>query len=243
VKPEAGSLAVPGPALEWDAFCRLESMNNHWDRPGWSEGRRAYYWYLTVDDAQVIELAARCQAELDLPYLDLVPLDHLHLTVKRLGFEDEIAAKDVTIAQAAALSAAKSIPPFALEVGPLAGSAGAVRLSVDPWRPVNQLRSALGDALKNTSRTPRTPPAAEFRPHIGIAYCNAAVAARPLRNIIERLRPLPRVTVRIDHCQLVLLERRDHAYRWSLLDRIRLSASPERRPTDKAAADASRPCH
>lgn len=228
MKAEAGGLTVPvpGPTSEWEAFSRLESMKNHWDRPGWSDGRRAYYWYLTFDDARVIELAARCQAKLDLPYLDLVPLDHLHLTVQRLGFEDEIATRDVTAAQAAALRAVQSIAPFELDVGPLAGSAGAIRLSVDPWQPVKDLRSALHGALKTTRHTPAAPGRAEFRPHIGVGYCNTTVPARPLQHVVERLRALPRVTARIDHCDLVLLERRNRAYRWNLLDRVPLGARP-----------------
>ena len=45
----------PGPTVavidsverDWQEFQRLDFMGNHWERPGWAPGRRAYYWYIT----------------------------------------------------------------------------------------------------------------------------------------------------------------------------------------------------
>jgi hypothetical protein len=52
-------------AHDWDAFARVDAMVNHWDRPGWTDTTRAYYWMLTFPDAQaLISQARHCQQEL-----------------------------------------------------------------------------------------------------------------------------------------------------------------------------------
>ncbi len=213
-----------GTALEWASFRSLNSMQNHWERPGWTPGRRAYYWYATFSDPAVTDLAARCQEHLQgLPYLDAVPLDSLHLTVQRLAFEDEIDPVHVTRAQEFAHQKISSTPALSLNVGPLTGSAGAVRLSVNPWDDLQRLRSRLQTAVCVAGiSTPEPASAASFRPHIGISYCNAQVPAAPLQRLLSGLRSAASVSTLIERVDLVLLRREGRAYRWDTVDTIPL---------------------
>jgi 2'-5' RNA ligase len=188
-------------------------MVNHWQRPGWTPGRQAYYWYLTFDSIDLERLAKHCQDRLRLPYLDPVPLEELHLTLPRVGWSDEISADVAEAVADAATAACTHMRPFILNVGPLAGSAGAVRLSVSPWEPVMTLYHGLQDAIHAVRGD--TNDEGEFRPHIGVAYSNSAVSTDPLIGAIHPLRELPTVDVTVTKADLVLLRRRGRTYTWS----------------------------
>lgn len=115
-------------AHDWQAFSQVDFMQNHWDRPGWVEGRRSYHWMLSFhEDPVVQDLANRCHVELVRPDFDPVPLDALHLTIGRVAFADETAQDTVDRLVEIAKVKCKKLPPFGLEVGPLAGSRGAIR--------------------------------------------------------------------------------------------------------------------
>jgi hypothetical protein len=75
-----------------------ERMRRHWWwRPGWRPGRRLYAWHLTFGDqtvsrgqADLRRVVGDYQARLaELPGLDLVPAEWLHLTMQSIGFADE----------------------------------------------------------------------------------------------------------------------------------------------------------
>jgi 2'-5' RNA ligase len=217
---------VTGPATlspqdeDWIRFRDLSSMVDHWERPGWTPGRQAYYWYLTFDSSDLERLAKDCQDHLRLPYLDPVPLDELHLTLPRVGWSDEISAEVANAVADAAATTCARMRPFMLSVGPLAGSAGAVRLSVGPWEPV----MALYDTLRRAIRAVRggASDEGEFRPHIGVAYSNRAIPTDSLVSAISPLRELPTVDVAVTKADLVLLRRRGRTYTWSTVRSLSL---------------------
>src|SRR4051812_2332921 len=173
---------------DWQRFRAIRTTVNHWQRPGWSPGREAYYWYLTFDDADLRALVGRCLSELELPYLDPVPLDGIHLTLPRLGWADEVSASRVEACLEAADQALATLRPFTMTVGPLAGSPGAVRLSVAPWGPLRRLQREL--AALDTPDEQACEAAQTFRPHVGIAYCNSDVPTGPLIDRVGKLRHL-----------------------------------------------------
>jgi 2'-5' RNA ligase len=212
----------PDPVVEdWDRFCRLTSMTNHWDRPGWSPKRQSFHWFVTFRGADNLHaLAASCQRRLRLPFLDHVPADALHVTVSRLAFTDEIAAAQVNAAIETAAAACSTTKPFALRVGPLAGSGGALRFTVTPWDSLTALRTAISEAAPHLGTTPPR----GFRPHIGIAYCNDMI---PVTAVIERvaaLRTLPSVDVDVHALELVRLWRDGRRYRWETEARLAFGA-------------------
>jgi len=116
-----------------------------------------------------------------------------------------------------------SVPALPLKVGPLTGSAGAVRLSVDPWHDLQHLRSRLQTAVRHPDiSTAERASAASFRPHIGISYCNAQVPAAPLQRLLSGLRSEASVPTLIQQVDLVLLRREGRTYRWDTIDTIAL---------------------
>lgn len=208
-------------AADWARFQALTTMANHWDRPGWSPGRQSFHWFVTFRDAEDLQaLAASCQQRLRLPFLDPVPAHWLHLTVRRLAFIDEITPAQVEAAVETVASACSTTRPFTLRVGPLAGSAGAVRFTVTPWRPLTALRTVVHEAAIKTGLA--AAPSRRYRPHIGIAYCNDTVPTTAVLDRVAVLRTLPPVDVNVDALELVRLRREDRQYRWETKARFPL---------------------
>ncbi|WP_406354250.1 2'-5' RNA ligase family protein [Streptomyces sp. NBC_00658] len=208
-------------AHDWAAFSTLDEMADHWSRPGWSDGSRAYYWMLAFpDEPELIALALRCQEALEPLGLDPVPADGLHITLTRVGTPDT-----VTPAQLESLVRdAESMLPtaFYLQAMPLAGSRGAVRLSLGPWEPLLRLHAALVEATQATGLVSKKPTAV-FRPHLSLAYNNRQRAAAPVVNAVASLRSLPPVEVPITAVQLVELRRAGREYQWDVLKSLPLT--------------------
>lgn len=199
-------------AHDWAAFSALDEMTDHWARPGWTDGSRAYYWMLAFpDDQPLAALARRCQQELTPLGLDPVPTDGLHITLARVGKPD-----DVTPEQLDSLARdVKALLPsaFSVRAMPLAGSRGAVRLSLGPWEPLLQLHHALAKAGAGVGLAPKKPTSA-FRPHLSLAYNNRRRPAAPVVEAVSRLHALPAVELPVSAVQLVELRREGRTYLW-----------------------------
>lgn len=205
---------------DWSAFLHLHQMQDHWDRPGWDPGSRAYYWMLTFPDGcDLARSAKRNQQALAALGMDPVPEDGLHITLARVGDIDvvtRVKVADLTSRVDESLRGA-----FSLTVGPLTGSQSAIRWSVAPWTPLLQLHRALTIANQQVC-VPGGLPTSKFRPHLGIAYNNRI---RPVRSVVEMIDPLrsdPVLNVDIESVDLVELRREGFAYRWDVIFRISL---------------------
>ncbi|MER6010174.1 2'-5' RNA ligase family protein [Streptomyces bluensis] len=207
---------------DWVAFSALEEMTDHWSRPGWSDGARAYYWMLTFPGSpELADLAVTCQDELTALGLDPVPADGLHLTLARIGARDAVTRRQL---EALAQTAARELPgAFTLRIVPLAGSRGAVRFSVGPWAPLVHLHAALLHAGRSEDLSSREPTAL-FRPHLSIAYNNRRRPAAPVTAAVAYLRSLASVAVEVADVQLVELRRDGATYRWDVLESLPLAA-------------------
>src|SRR4051794_39008380 len=99
----------------------LERMRDHWWwRPGWRVGRSFYTWHITFTDqpaaAQLVADYAPMLAQL--PQLEPVPLEWLHLTMQGIGFTDEVDRADVDRIVDAAHKRCAELEPFAVTIGP-----------------------------------------------------------------------------------------------------------------------------
>jgi 2'-5' RNA ligase len=199
-------------AHDWAAFSALDEMTDHWARPGWSDGSRAYYWMLTFpDDQPLAALARHCQEELAPLGLDPVPTDGLHITLARIGTPDVVTPGQL---DSLARDAEALLPPaFSVRAMPLAGSRGAVRLSLGPWEPLLRLHQALAKAGSSVGLAPKSPTSA-FRPHLSLAYNNRRRPAAPVVQAVSSLRALPAVGLTVLAAQLVELRREGRTYRW-----------------------------
>ena len=205
---------------DWSRFSSLSQMVNHWDRPGWTSGRSAYYWYLTFDSPALTRLAIECQSKFVPDDFDIVEASWLHLSVLKLAWSDEIETVEVTEIVQRARSECQSVEPFSLDVGPLAGSAGAIRFSVTPWEPVMDLRVRLGNANPPCDKLTSTNP---FLPHISIAYSNQIKPAGPVISGVADARNAPQERINVNDVALVEVRRHGRSYKWSTVERIPLA--------------------
>ena len=133
-----------------------------------------------------------------------------------MAFTDEVTTADVHDVVAAAHGRCAAIPPVTVSVGPLAGSAGAVRFSVGPHHPIRQIRAATQAAIVEVLGSQALPtPATPFVPHVSIAYNNTPANAQPVIEQVAALRPLGTVTVEVRAIDLVELRRDGATYAWS----------------------------
>ncbi|WP_107068974.1 2'-5' RNA ligase family protein [Streptomyces sp. 150FB] len=202
------------------AFDAVESMVDHWARPGWTPQTRVYYWMLTFPDhPELAALARQCQRDLAPLGLDPVPDNGLHITLARIGSPITLSPNSLDDLIGAATPL---LPPaFRLQAVPLAGSRGAVRLSVAPWVPVVALHAALSDAMDASGLPPRKATAG-FRPHLSVAYNNRPRPAAPVIETVTALRGCSPVELPIQEVQLVELRREGRVYRWDVVKSLPL---------------------
>lgn len=202
----------------WEAYQRLPNLREHWYwRPGWRPGRSFYTWHLTFDGQQALfDLVHRVQAGLDLPGLDPVPMEGLHLTMQGVGFTDEVGTGDLAAIVDAARARCADLSPFALTLGPVDPDAEGIGLLVSPWAAVERVRAAVRDAIGSVWA--EVPEAADgFRPHVTVAYSGASVPTDPIRERLAVLRDVPPVVAPIGEVQLIALNRDDRVYRWDVV--------------------------
>lgn len=219
-----------GPAPEqqdWHRFQQLAKLTNHWQRPGWTDGRTSYHWLLTFnDEPELAPLARQCQANLrDLPMFDLVPPDTLHLTLQKVGFTDEVDSAQLQAVADTTAQRCADLASFALHIGWLAGSEGAIRLTALPVEPIVRVRQAVLETLTDvcSPATNQVPESTIFWPHVSIAYCNIPTPARPIVELVGPLRALAPAKVRVQTVDLVELRRDDRVYRWEVIARAQLA--------------------
>lgn len=215
---------LPPEDQDWGRFRQLSQLVNHWERPGWAEGRRSYHWFLTFEqDSGLRALAAQCQQPFrDLPQFDLVPLDSLHLTINRLAFTDELPVSGLATAVAVVRQCCRCVAPFRLQIGWLAGSTAAIRFTALPLEPIGEVRAMTTTpcVTAHVRGHTSTRAAQQFWPHVSIAYSNTAQPTGPIAAKIEALRSMPPAEVLITNLALVELRRVGRVYRWEELERF-----------------------
>ncbi|ATM24643.1 hypothetical protein SMD44_p10144 (plasmid) [Streptomyces alboflavus] len=223
-------LNTPGQLVEhdWRAFAAVERMTDHWARPGWADGARAYYWMLTFPEATDLwSRAQQCQDQLAHLGMDPVPADGLHVTLTRIGSTDEVS--DVQIRLLADRAQDLLLPDFQLAAHPLAGSHGAVRFTLAPWTPLVRLHAALSGIGQQVG-VPGGKPTSAFRPHLGVQYNNRQRPAAPVIESVALLRTLEPVPLKIRNVELVELWRTAGAlpaYRWHVVRSVPLRPQQE----------------
>ena len=215
---------------DWRTFQALSGMEDHWQRPGWTPGRRSWHWMLAADDDPVRQLARQCQDVLDASpigdRLDPVPLDALHVTLGRIGFTDEIDQATALAVAAEAAPACADLLAFPVEVGPLAGSRGALRFSLTPWTSLLVLHERLARATRRVLGARCVMDTDVFRPHLSIAYAHDTIPMQELLPTLRRLRArhgeIQPLLMTVEDVVLVELRRVERSYRYDVLVRVPL---------------------
>jgi 2'-5' RNA ligase len=196
----------------------VQTMRDHWWwRPGWRVGRSFYTWHVTFDDQPAVRrLAANYSRVLDdLPTLDPIPTRWLHLTMQGIGFTDEVDRPDVDAIADATRDRCAALAPFTITLGPARVDPEALMLPVHPAEPVTRLRTEIRAAIADVWGPDKVPEHADsFRPHVSLAYSNAAGPAEP---IIQRLaaRSVTPAEITVHRAALIDLNRDHHAYEWT----------------------------
>jgi 2'-5' RNA ligase len=206
---------------ELERFRNIRLLHNHWSRP---IGPRAYYWYLTFENnPELRSLAGQCQQVISFPYYDLTPLRDLHMTLDRVAFDGDVTPDLLEAIEAAAILTCKKAKPFAVTIGSLGGTPGAIGFTASPAQPIRELRDTLRAAtLSVYPDAPVRRP--EFHPHIAIAYANSDdVPAIGAIEAVEKLNATARIGITVTEGTLVLLERHPRSYAWQAVSRIPLA--------------------
>jgi 2'-5' RNA ligase len=200
---------------------------NHWTKLSeWSPGRSLLACYLTFEmQPDLHEVVTTYQGALaDLPTLDLIWQEWLHLTVQGIAFTDELdpgQAEKVVTAVRDELAVQRSCA-FTLQP-PMVGNDGVYLPAAQP-QPLAAVRESVA-AAAGRMLAPRSLYAlpgqgdSEFVPHVSIAYANGEV---PREAVVDRLCrvDVPSVTVRVDDISMIKL-RRDHR-RWAWTDAVKI---------------------
>jgi 2'-5' RNA ligase len=195
---------------------RQQCIRDHWWwRPGWRAGRRLYTWHLTFEDQHDLhKLVGAYQAQFNVPQLDLVPLEWLHLTIQSVGFADQVSPEQLRQVVEAAQRRCGALARFTLTLGPAQVAQEGITLPVAPEPPVRWLRMAVRGAVAEVLGEERVPEeAGRFWPHVSVAYSNADGPAARIVQRVEQVGVLRAVAI-IGQASLLELERVGHLYRW-----------------------------
>jgi len=204
-----------------------DAMRDHWWwRPGWTEGRSFYTWHITFDSQPGLQRLADFYSPMlaHLPMLDQVPVKWLHLTMQGIGFTDETDRANVETIVKAAQTRCAQLSPFKATVGPPHIDAETIHMGVRPIEPLVDLRSHIRDAIADAWGNDRVPePTEGWRPHVSLAYSNAAGPAQPIADALAAHAPQT-VEVTISAVSLIELNRDHRMYEWDNVAVVRLHA-------------------
>ena len=174
----------------------LTTVHDHWWwRPGWRQGRHFYACHLTLDDQpELRELVRGYQlATRELPFLDQIPAEWLHVTMQGIGFTDEISERQIADVTASLQGELASLaPPVAVFQNPTI-SREALYLKAHPAEPLYQLRLRMHHAVLSVLGLDRfaepEPSPERFTPHVSTAYVNRENAVDPLADALAHAKP------------------------------------------------------
>jgi 2'-5' RNA ligase len=193
-----------------------QMIDHWWWRPGWQVGTKFYTWHLTFRDApDALRLAHEYNARLDLPGLDIIPDEWLHLTMQGIGFVGQVDESEVDKIVAAAQARLAALTPFNVTLGPTVVDSEVVRLHVVPGEPVRQLRLELRAAIADVWGSDHVPEDADsFTPHVSLAYSNQPGDMQPILEAVGVGTPTPGRAY-IAHADLIVLNRDNKQYEWT----------------------------
>jgi 2'-5' RNA ligase len=193
-----------------------QQVRNHWWwRPGWHHSRRFYTWHLTFEhQPQLHALVDAYQHQLaDLPGLDLIPREWLHLTMQGIGFVDEVDDDQVDQLVHAAQRRLAALPAAEVTFHRPLLRPEAIVLPASPPEPGLAIRDAIRDAFTDTDLGDAPEERDGFLPHVSLAYVNQDGPAEPITAALAKVTAAP-ASVEISRASLIVLDRDTHMYHW-----------------------------
>jgi 2'-5' RNA ligase len=207
-----------------DPRAGTRALRNHWTwRPDWRHDRPCLWWYLTFGyQAEVVGLSERLAAAVkDRRTVDVVPPRWLHLTLREVGYVDEVSPEDVDEAARVARTRLAHVPAFELELGPPASLPGAVVLEARPAALVDQLRSCLPGRGPRAQNAEHGSSPTVLMPHVSVAYVNSD-CPEPL--VMDRVpKDAAPVRAQVDRVVLAVVTRHQRRYQWTVAHDVPLA--------------------
>jgi len=201
-------------------------LRNHWWwRPGWNSNRRFYTWHLTFEGQDQLHqlVTTYHQALHDVPGLDLIPLQWLHLTMQGIGFTDEVHPDQAQAIADAAGRRLAELSPVELTFHQPVIRPEALALPPEPVQAIVTIRDAIRDGVAAVWGDDGVPEIGNrFDPHLSLAYVNTDGPAKTALEALTSVTPEP-VRVSINEASLIILRRTEHLYRWDTFSSARLS--------------------
>jgi 2'-5' RNA ligase len=200
-----------------------EVLTEHWRwRPDWTPDRPCLWWYLTFEDQPAVARLGR-QVTSGLagsPYVDVNPPGLLHLTLREVGFTDEVPVSAVDATVEDTRRSLTGMAPFEVDVGHVGTLPGAITLWAEPTAAVERLRD--GVVGQQVAQLPTAVPDPEaLRPHVSVAYVRRDCLPQQVLGLVP---PTSTVTVSVSRVTLAEVTRRRHHYEWTVRARVPLGA-------------------
>ncbi|WP_433756387.1 2'-5' RNA ligase family protein [Nocardia sp. CA-135398] len=204
-----------------------DSTHDHWWwRPGWRVGRSFYTWHVTfTDDSPVRRLVDLFEPLLmQIPTMDPVGKEGLHITVQGVGFTDEITAPDAERIAHAATEHLSRRQPFNALIGPPTVDEETIGMPISSTESFQQVRNALQQAIADVWGIDNVPERHDrFRPHLTLAYSTGEASVIDLRDLLTRNRLSDiEVVEQVKAVSLIELNRDNHRYEWREIAKVPL---------------------
>jgi 2'-5' RNA ligase len=202
------------------------TLDHWWWRPGWKLGKSFYTWHVTFDNdspaGQLVELFAPTLSQI--PTMDPVAREGLHITIQGIGFTDDVAAADVQRISEAAATYLSQRQPFDALIGPSSVDKETIGMPIANPASFRDIRDDLQHAIANVWGPDQVPERGDrFQPHLSLAYSTGVASMTDLRNLLTRnelsgIEIVQPVTV----VSLIALNRDNHRYEWREITKVAL---------------------
>lgn len=173
-------------------------LQDHWlPEPGADPARQRLMWFMLFgDQPQVADLARTGQARLsELPGLDLVPPEWLHLTTLIAGFSDEITPEQAEAMASHARRRLARTRPVPITLGRVLYHPRAIMLDAGPAAALTPVLRAAQEATRAATGRDGRLHTEPWTPHITLAYSNKAGPAAPVIAALGRQLPQREITI------------------------------------------------
>jgi 2'-5' RNA ligase len=201
---------------------------DHWavTAPLWEHGEPVLAWHVLFGrDAPPAAIAGRLTRVLDLPFLDPVPPEWLHLTTQGVGRASRVPAgmRDRLVREVEARCA--EIVPIPVTLGPARLVDEGVTADAAPTEPLAALRRLLQEADSAVRGGDQVPDlGTPFWPHVSFAYARADADSGTPAQDLEVLALETTAELTVDAVSLLLLRQTSHLYCWDVVARVPLAA-------------------
>jgi 2'-5' RNA ligase len=194
---------------------------NHWYwRPGHRPGRPFYTWHLTFENQHDLHRLVTEYHNIlqQFPFLDLVPIPWLHMTMQGVGFVDTVTDHDLHTLLDAVRVRTAHLTTLPLQFHQLTARPQALALHPNTADAVTAVRHAIRRGIADawgTEQVPEPPDGYAYQPHISVAYANTQHSTTTLRAALADHHPAP-ATTKVEHLSLIMIQRDNHQYRWQV---------------------------